>query len=216
MKHQITLASGLLAVVLSVAHCTAAEPTVTKTVMLEDFESYTNSLQLAKAWYKPHHGGGTKQTLETAIKGSGKQALKWEYSTTKEATTHYSPICRVAKWDATGCNAAQFWIKPDGSGRQITFEFNIANREGKNIHDLWSYKYVPAKSHTAAHVVTVPFAKLEHNVKYADSPDTSAVFKPEALIEIAFYINGRNDEPGNGVYYLDDIKAVHIPALTTE
>ena len=135
--------------------------------------------------------------------------MKWEYSTTKEIATHYSPICRVAKWDASGCNAAQFWLKPDGSGRQITFQLNIANREGENIHDLWQTVYVPTKGDTAALVVTIPFAKLEHNVKYADSPDTSPVFKPEALIEIAFYINGRNNEPGGGVYHIDDIKAVH-------
>lgn len=31
-----------------------------------------------------------------------------------------------------------------------------------------------------------------------------------ALIEIAFYINGRNDEPGDGVYYLDAIRAVYL------
>ena len=216
MKRQTTFAGGLFAVVLSVAAALAAEPTVTKTVVLEDFESYTNSVQLAKAWYRPPHGGGTKQTLEASIKAGGKQALKWEYSTTSEAATHYSPICRVAKWDATGCNAAQFWLKPDGSGRQIIFQLNIANREGKNIHDLWQTVYVPAKGVTAGRIVTIPFAKLEHNVKYADSPDTSPVFKPEALIEIAFYINSRNDEPGDGVYYIDEINAVHIPALTTK
>ena len=216
MKHQATFAGGLFAVVLSVAAVLAAEPRVTKTVVLEDFESYTNSTQLAKAWYRPPHGGGTKQTLETIKKDGGKQALKWEYNATQEAAAHYSPICRVAKWDASGCNAAQFWLKPDGSGRQITFQLNIANREGKNIHDLWQTVYVPAKGDTAGRIVTIPFAKLEHNVKYADSPDTSPVFKLEALIEIAFYINGRNDEPGDGVYYLDDIKAVQIPALTTK
>ena len=216
MKHQSTFAGGLFAVLLSVAAALAAEPTVSKTAELEDFESYTNNTQLAKAWYEPPHGGGTKQTLETTIKGEGKQALKWEYSTTQETATHYSPICRVSKWDVSGCNAAQFWLKPDGSGRQITFQLNIANREGKNIHDLWQTVYVPAKGDTAGRIVTIPFAKLEHNVKYADSPDTSPVFKLEALIEIAFYINGRNDEPGDGVYHLDDIKAVQIPALTTK
>ena len=121
---------------------------------------------------------------------------------------------RPALSDTSGCNAAQFWLQPDGSGRQLTFEFNIANREGKNIHDLWSFKYVPAKSDTAARVVTIPFAKLEHNVKYADSPDTSPVFKPEALIEIAFYIGGRNDAPGDGAYYLDEIKAVQLADST--
>jgi mannan endo-1,4-beta-mannosidase len=188
----------------------AGEPAITRTVVLENFESYTNDQQLAKAWYRPPHGGGTRQTLEPVIKGGGRQSLSWEYSTTKDEATHYSAICRVAKWDASGCNATRFWLKPDGSGRQITIQFNIANREGKNIHDLWQVVYVPAKGDTQGRVVTVPFARLEHNVKYADSPDTSPAFKPGALIEIAFYIGGRNDEPGRGVYYIDEIEAVQV------
>ena len=206
----------LLAAVLVLAAAAAPEPVVNKTVVLENFESYTNNQQLAKAWYRPPHGGGVRQTLETAIKNEGRQSMKWEYSTTKEDKTHYSPICRVAKWDASGCNAARFWLKPDGSGRQITFQINIANREGKNIHDLWEYRYAPKRGETNGRVVTIPFVTLEHNVKYAGSSDTSPVVKPEALIEIAFYIGGRNDEPGEGVYYIDDIKAVRIPALTTK
>lgn len=210
MKTHLITYAVLALTVLHLWPLAAAEPAIAKTVVLEDFESYTNSPQLAKAWYRPPHGGGTKQTLEPAIKSGGQQSLKWEYSTTKDEKTHYSAICRVAKWDAAGCNAAQFWLQPDGSGRQITFQLNIANQAGKNIHDLWQTVYQPGKGDTKGRVVTIPFAKLEHNVKYADSPDTSPVFKPEALIEIAFYINGRNDEPGDGVYYIDDIKAVHV------
>ncbi len=185
----------------------------TRTVMLEDFESYVDDAQLARIWYWPRHGGGVRQTIEQTHKSQGRQALKWEYSTTAEDKTHYSAICRVAKWDASGCNAAQFWLKPDGSGRQITFQLNIANREGRNIHDLWQTVYVPPKGETQGRVVTIPFTALEHNVKYADSPDTSPVFKPEALIEIAFYIKGRNDPPGDGTYYIDEIRAVHLPDL---
>jgi hypothetical protein len=178
--------------------------------VLENFESYTNHQQLAKAWYRPPHGGGTKHTLASDIKSEGRQALKWAYTTTRDDATHYSPTCRVAKWDASGGNAAQFWLKPDGSGRQITFQLNIANRDGKNIHDLWQTVYVPNEGDTNRRVVTIPFATLEHNVEYADAPDASPVFKPGALIEIAFYIGARNDEPGEGVYYLDDSKAVHL------
>ena len=196
-----------------VAELDAGKLKITKTVMLEDFESYTEDAQLAKAWYWPRHGGGTRQTIEKTHKSAGRQGLKWEYSTTVEETTHYSPICRVAKWDASGCNAAQFWLKPDGSGRQITFQLNIANAKGNNIHDLWQTVYVPKKGDRQGRIVTIPFAALEHNIKYADSPDTSPVFKPEALIEIAFYINGRNDEPGEGTYYIDEIKAVQVANL---
>ena len=73
---------------------------------------------------------------------------------------------------------------------------------------LWDFTSVPKKGDTAARLVTVPFSKLVKNAKYADSPDTSPVFKPEALIEVALCIGGRNDEPGKGVYYFDDFQGV--------
>ena len=205
---------GLTAVMaLFIAKATAATPEARRTVVIENFDSYTNDTQVAEAWYKPHHGAPVHQTLDSVTKGGGKQSLKIAYATTKEPETHYAPFCRVAKWDLSGCNAAQFWLKPDGSGRQLTFQLNIANKEGKNIHDLWQTVYLPKKGDTAGRVVTIPFSALEHNVKYADSPDTSPVFKPEAVIEVAFYIGGRNDEPGEGVYYFDEIVGVHDATL---
>jgi len=187
---------------------TLTQASPSKVVVVDDFESYTNDQQLAKAWYKPPHGGGTHQTLESGIKNGGKHSLKWEYSTTRSPDKFYSAICRVAKWDLSGCNALQFWLKPDGSGRALLVDLNIANREGKNIHDLWDYTYVPKKGDITPCIVTVPFSKLVKNAKYADSPDTSPVFKPEALIEVALCIGGQNDEPGEGVYYFDDFRGM--------
>ena len=198
---------------LFLADAAAAAPATRRTVVIEDFESYTNDTQVATAWYKPHHGAPVRQSLDTANRGGGRQGLKIAYTTTGEPATHYAPFCRVAKWDLSGCNAAQFWFKPDGSGRQLTFEFNIANREGRNIHDLWSVKYVPAKGDTSPRIVSVPFAMLVHNTKFADSPDISPVFKPEAVIEVAFYIGARSDEAGEGVYWFDEITAVYDAAL---
>lgn len=116
-----------------------------KRVIIEDFDSYTSDTQVEKAWYKPHHGAPVRQSLDSVNKGGGKQGLKIAYATTKEPETHYAPFCRVARWDLTGCNAVQFWLKPDGSGRQLTFQLNIANKDGKNIHDLWQTVYRPKK-----------------------------------------------------------------------
>jgi len=39
--------------------------TARKTVMIEDFESYTSDAQGAKAWYKPPHGGGIRHLMIT-------------------------------------------------------------------------------------------------------------------------------------------------------
>jgi hypothetical protein len=191
----------------------ASLPTQTspnKFVRVDDFESYTNDQQLAKAWYKPPHGAPIQQTRESAIKGSGQYSLKVEYHTTRSDDKFYAPICRVSKWNLAGCNALQFWFKPDGSGRALLVDLNIANQEGKNIHDLWDSTYVPKKGDTTSRIVTVPFSKLVKNAKFADSPDTSPVFKPEALIEVALCIGGRNDEPGDGVYYFDDFQGVFL------
>lgn len=188
-----------------------AAPAAGTRKVVEDFESYTSDEQIAKAWYKPHHGAPVRQAVEKTLVGGGKQSLKVAYATTKEAATHYSPFCRVAKWDLSGCDTLQFWLKPDGSGRQLTVELNIADKAGRNIHDLWSYKYVPEKGDTAARTVSVPFAKLVQNTRFADSKDVSPVFKPEAVIEVAFYIGGRNDEPGEGVYCFDELVAVATP-----
>ena len=181
-----------------------------KVVVVDNFESYTNDQQLAKAWYKPPHGAPIQQTRESTIKSGGQYSLKVEYHTTKSDDKFYAPICRVSKWNLNGCNALQFWFKPDGSGRALLVDLNIANKEGKNIHDLWDYTYVPKKGDTTPRVVTVPFSKLVKNAKYADSPDTSLVFRPEALIEVALCIGGRTDEPGDGVYYFDDFQGVFI------
>ena len=87
----------------------------------------------------------------------------------------------------------------------MTFELNIADKEGKNINDLWDYVYKTEKGDMAARIVTVPFYALVHNIKYADSPDVSPKFKPGAVIEVAIYIGGRNDEPGSGIFYFDEI-----------
>jgi mannan endo-1,4-beta-mannosidase len=189
---------------------TVIQASPSKVVMVDDFESYTNDQQLAKAWYKPPHGGGIHQSRESTIKNGGNFSLKVEYSTTQSTDKFYSTICRVAQWNLAGCNALQFWLKPDGSGRALLVDLNIANKEGKNIHDLWDYTYVPKKGDTTPRIVSVPFSKLVKNAKYADSPDTSPVFKPEALIEVALCIGGRNDEPGDGVYYFDDFQGVSV------
>lgn len=179
-------------------------------VSVEDFEFYASNKELAAQWYNVWHGGVMRQSLEPVIKSSGKYSLKCAYTTTKSADKFYSPICRVSKWDLSGCNAFRFWLKPDGSGRELTVQFNIANQQGKNIHDLWEYVIHPQKGDKAGRMIIIPFSELVHNIKYADAPDVSPVFKPEVVIEVALYIGGRNDKPGNGAYYFDDMVGIFI------
>ncbi len=178
--------------------------------VIDNFDNYSGNEQLAKAWYKPGHGAPNTRTLEPNIKAGGKYSLKCDYSTTKSDDQFYVPFCRVDKWDLSGCNGVQFWFKPDGSGREMTFQLNIANKDGKNIHDLWEYTYLTETGNTEGRWVTIPFFNLKHNTKYADSPDVSPAFKPEAVIEVAIYIGGRTDEPGKGTYYFDELAGTKL------
>lgn len=179
-------------------------------ILIDDFDSYADNEGLRKHWYHPGHGSTLVQMLDREILGGGKNSLKCQYETEDSDRKYWCPLCRVDKWDLSGCNGVMFWFKPDGSGREMTFEMNIAGKDGKNIHDLWSYAYKCEKGDTTARIVSIPFFNLIHNIKFADSPDVSPVFKPEAVIEVAIYIGTKNDAPGKGVYYFDEIYGTQL------
>jgi len=196
-------------VVLIGMNIEAKTPKVKPVIVIDNFDLYPNDEALAKAWYHPgYHGGPMVRTLEANIKDSGKYSLKCSYTNLDEPTKYYSPVCRVDHWDASGSDAVSFWCKPDGSGREFTIQFNIANEEGKNIHDLWETTYILAKGDTNARTIILPYSDLRHNTKYADSPKVSPVFKPESICEVAMYIGGRQNGYGTGAYYFDSIIAV--------
>jgi hypothetical protein len=195
---------------IATANKTETPPKPTGLKVIDNFDNYTGNELLAKTWYKPGHGAPNTRTLEPNIKAGGNYSLKCEYTTTQSDDKFYAPFCRVYKWDLSGCNGVQFWFKPDGTGREMTFQLNIASKEGRNIHDLWEYTYQTEKGNTDGRWVTIPFFNLKHNTKYADSPDVSPTFKPEAVIEVAIYIGGQNDKPGEGIFYFDEISGTKL------
>ena len=187
----------------------AQTPKVKPVIVIDNFDSYPNDEALLKAWYHPcYHGGPMVRTLEANIKDAGKYSLKCCYTNLDEPTKFYSPVCRVDHWDASGSDAVSFWYKSDGSGREFTIQFNIANKDGKNIHDLWETTYFPEKGDTSARTIILPYCDLKHNIQYADTPNVSPEFKPESICEIALYIGGRDHGAGTGAYYFDSIIAV--------
>jgi hypothetical protein len=180
----------------------------TKVLVAEDFEGYGSDGQVASVWYRPPHGSTTDQGLSKTYKGSGKQSLRFGYTTTTEPDHQYSTVCRVGSWHLGGTNAFRFWMKPDGSGRKMQLVINVPTKSGANIHDLWVFDYVPAKGDSSERIVTVPFAALAHETRFADSKDTNPVFSAAHIIEFAINIGSRSDPPGKGEYYFDDLQAV--------
>ena len=78
-----------------------------------------------------------RQTLATRTGTPGGHALKFEYRTEPGDGKFYAAICIVKNWNLAGFDAVRFWLKPDGSGRELTIQWNVADAKGDNIHDLW-------------------------------------------------------------------------------
>ena len=181
--------------------------------MLEDFESYTSNEDLAKHWYQPPHGSWMRQTLDPTFKSQGRYSMKFEHRVLDETGKDYSAICILKKWDLSPYNTLQFWLKPDGSGREIVVQFNIADAKGANIHDLWQATYKTAMGDDKPRIVSIPFADLRQPA-WLDLAGKSPVFKPADVIEFAAYIHAAGHF-GEGAFYIDDIQAVSLPAAAS-
>lgn len=176
-------------------------------VVVDDFDQYESEEELAREWRTPGHGGVLRQHLDREVKAGGRQSLRCEYATKGPANRFYCAISREGRWDLSGCDSLRFWLRPDGSGRELTVQLNVAGEGGRDVHDLWERSVRLARGDAAPRLVVVPFTELRHNTQYADG-EVSAVFRPEAVIEIALYIGGTGDEPGEGVYHFDAMAGI--------
>ncbi len=176
------------------------------TLVIEDFESYPSDAALAKAWYVPPHGNWMRQSL-TARPGG--HALKFEYRTEPGEGKFYAAICIVKNWNLAGFDAVRFWLKPDGSGRELTIQWNVADAKGDNIHDLWQASYRPEKGDTTPRLVTIPFARLERP-GWLDRAGKRVSFAPAHVNELALYVGAPDGPFGQGAYELDDFEGVRV------
>ncbi|MEI6140926.1 MAG: DUF1080 domain-containing protein [Mariniphaga sp.] len=188
----------------------AAKPPAPLTKVIDNFESYNSNSQLASAWKSSAKEGKATLSLEPKIKGGGNSGLKFGYTTTKSEDQSTSSISLAGKWDLTGCNGVRVFFQPDGSGREMTIQFNTSGKDGQNIQDLWDFDYLPEKGDTSPRLVLIPFSRLKHNTKKAVSPDVSRTFKSDFVIETTILIGGKDDKPGSGAYYFDEFAGCKI------
>lgn len=207
--------AALAAVVPGPAAGQARARAAAGSVVVDDFDLYGSDEALAKAWYQPPHGNRTRRTREPAAGAGGRFALKLGYRTEAGPGKDYAAVCRVARWDLTGCDALRFWLKPDGSGHRVTVQLNVADGRGRNIHDLWEATRTLERGDLSPRLVTVPFATLTHNTKHADAPGVSPVFKPADVIEVAFHVGAEPGRYGEGAYVIDSVEGVRLSETLT-
>lgn len=114
--------------------------------------------------------------------------MKYVYST---GTNGYSGALHNISQNWTGYNGVSIWIKPDGSGRTITIQFQESSGE------YWEYVYTP--SGTDGVVVYIPWSGFVHPGWYSGG---NGVIDLGSIIQFSVYENG----DGAGTLYFDDIK----------
>ncbi len=182
--------------------------------MIDNFESYASDEALNAKWVHPHHSATLDIRLDATTKGEGKKSLKCTYRLGINGNTNQCSIYNPGALNLSACNGLQFWMKPDGSGREVTIELNVADKDGNNVHDFWSYTLKPEKGITESRMVSIPFFSFKHNQKHnqhqADSAEAKPVFRSEAVIGVVISIGGKNEQPGGGVYYFDELAGAKL------
>lgn len=184
-------------------------------LVLEDFESYASNEDLAKQWHKPPHGAWMHQALEPNIRSQGRSSIKLEYRLTQSKGQDYAAICTLRKWDLSDYDTLQFWLKPDGAGRDITVQFNVADEHGGNIHDLWEVTYKTQPGDDSPRLVSIPFSSL-HHPDWLDAKGKRSAFDPALVIELAAYVGIGTGPAGEGAIFIDDIRAIRSIRATSQ
>lgn len=173
-------------------------PDVVATQVYDNFESYGNTLPVVN-W--PNPGGyminpwgdpnsGFFPSLSTDYKADGNYSMKLGYNLEAKGWGGMGHLLDYPDWSAW--DGVRYWVKPDGSGRTLTFTFleRIGSDGIKHFHSAdyqMTYDTTPV-------VVTIPWSA------FGGSPANIS-----AIEEQVWSLEGT---PGPGTIYVDKIELI--------
>jgi len=175
---------------------------ITATQMYDNFESYGNTLPVTNwptpggyminPWGDPN--AGLFPSLSTDYQADGKYSMKLGYNI--EASRGYAGTGHLltdapdwSPWDGV-----RFWLKPDGSGRTVTFQI-LEHIGADGVHHTWNLDY--KMDGTTPVVITAPWSAFHG--------DSGHQMNLSGLTEQVWWINGA---PGPGTIYVDKIQLI--------
>jgi len=172
-------------------------PDVIATQIYDNFENYGNTLPVTN-W--PNPGGyminpwgdpdsGLFPSLNTDYKADGNYSMKLDYNLEQQGWAGMGHLLDHPDWSAW--DGVSYWVKPDGSGRTLTFTF-LEQVGSDGVHHFHSADY--QMTGTAPVIVTIPWS--------AFGVDNTAA---SAVEEQVWYIEGA---PGPGTIYVDEIQLI--------
>jgi hypothetical protein len=161
-------------------------PPITGSAIYEDFESYSGLLPYTPwpvfgGFMRGPYGFWPETGLDRIVKGSGDYSLRITYRTGPMDQITLSRLYQP-DLDWTGYDAVRFWLKPDGSGRRVTFFVLEKIREDRK---KWFWEAGYDMTGTEPVIVTMPFSAFYQT---AEKPDHGKRFDPSFIYETAFWV----------------------------
>lgn len=176
-------------------------------LLIDDFESYAGLMNLLLDSWSSNKDSGCELTISLSdeICHDGEYALKFDYMETRNGWAGCE-FPKEADW--SGCDALQFWVKPDGNNQKTVVQISTASG---GSYEAYLQEYPEYASATEPLLVTMPFSEFQDkNGKGRLSSETAADVSGFGLWVNAIGDSPAIDENGEvrGVLYYDDIRAV--------
>ncbi len=180
----------------------SGDSNITATQMYDNFESYGDTLPVTNwptpggyminPWGDPN--AGLFPSLSMDYQADGKYSMKLGYNI--EASRGYVGTGHLltdapdwSSWDGV-----RFWLKPDGSGRTVTFQI-LEHIGADGVHYTWNLDY--KMDGTTPVVITAPWSAFHG--------DSGHQMDLSGLTEQVWWIGGA---PGPGAFYVDKIQLI--------
>ena len=175
----------------------SVEVRITNRLLIDDFEKYSTNSSLRSAW-KVRSGTHANIALEGLYVGEGQQALKTSYAI-GNGSPPYAGFFKSLGGDYTGVQFLHFWLKPDGSGRDLAI---LIHESGSRY---WQYNI--QLDMTNVKILDIPLNAFVAN-------DGAMEMDLTALSEISFNVLKGSGDMGTGVLFIDDV--AFLTSLTTK
>ncbi|MEW9698421.1 X2-like carbohydrate binding domain-containing protein [Paenibacillus sp. SI8] len=161
--------------------------------IIDNFESYAGSASsLQSAYVKNGNGNSLTVGLDNH---NSESAYGMSYAYTIGSPNYAGVTRSIGNKSWSGFKGLSFWLKPDGSNRELTIQIKETGGE------YWETRY--NLSSATASTVTLPFSSFTHPSWYSGGNGTLDL---GSIAEYSLYIDQGQGNAGNGTLYFDNIK----------
>jgi len=178
-------------------------PPLPESYIIDDFSGYGGSSETLAATYRRNESGNkiavSLKPMPTADKAKDtKDAMRIEYTL---GTPSYAGLYRQLSTSWKGSEAIELKLKGDGSGHTLTFQFHEKSGE------VWESIYT--LNSAEEETIRLPFKSF---VKPDWAKDGNDKLEVDEIKEIGLYFGLGEGKAGNGVVYIERMKAIRLTA----